>query len=270
MTDLERALLELEVDWPATPDIAAAVRVRVESEPAPAAGRAAWWRRGAGAGAGRRAPLAAGWRARLAYAAAALVLVGGGTLAASPAARSDVLRWLGLKSVEIRREAPKATPRPRSTLGRTLDLGRPIALAQADRALLRVPAALGDPDAVYATTLPDRSRAVSLVYAPRAGLRASDVTGVALLVQTFRATVSPFIQKTVGSAAGVGRLDIDGARAYWITGAHGFAYQATNGFGFEDQRLADRTLLMERDGLLYRIEGRLSRVKAVAIARSLP
>ena len=46
----------------------------------------------------------AGWRARLAYVAAALVLLAGGTMAVSPEARSTVLRWLGLDSVEIRRE----------------------------------------------------------------------------------------------------------------------------------------------------------------------
>jgi hypothetical protein len=189
------------------------------------------------------------WRARLAYVAAAVVLLGGGTLAASPEARSTVLRWLGLKSVEIRREPL------RPGVGRELDLGPRIALPGGTR----VPSALGTPDAVYDTSLPDGMHAVSLVYAGPP----------MVLVQTFRAAATPFIQKSVGSAADVERLRIDGARAYWITGAHGFAYQSPSGFGYEDQRLSDRVLLVERDGLLFRVEGALSRDRAVAVARSM-
>ena len=61
----------------------------------------------------------AGWRARVAYVAAALVVLAGGTLAVSPEARSTVLRWLGLESVEIRREPL------RPGVGRNLNLGEP-------------------------------------------------------------------------------------------------------------------------------------------------
>ena len=75
------------------------------------------------------------------------------------------------------------------------------------------------------------------------------------LVQTFEATASPFIEKTVSSADGVERLTIDGAPAYWITGSHGFAFQSPNGVAYDEQRLADRTLLLERDGQLTRVEG---------------
>jgi hypothetical protein len=227
VNELESALRELDIEWPATPDLATAVTARIAQ---PVEHRVSW-------------------RARLASVAAALAIVAGGTLAASPEARSTVLRWLGLKSVEIRREPL------RPGLGRELDLGTPIALP----AGARVPSALGTPDAVYRTPLPDGTRAVSLVYAgpPK------------VLVQTFRATATPFIQKSVASAKDVERLEIDGARAYWITGAHGFAYQSPRGFGYEDQRLSDRVLLVERDGLLIRVEGAISRDRAVEIASSM-
>jgi hypothetical protein len=237
VNELESALRDLKVDWPATPDLATVVATRIAAEPRGDSRR-------------RPAPRAASWRARLAYVAAALVIVAGGTLAASPEARSTVLRWLGLKSVEIRREPL------RPGVGRELDLGTPIALPRGTR----VPSALGAPDAVYDTPLPDGTHAVSLVYAgpPK------------VLVQTFRASATPFIQKSVGSADDVERLEVDGARAYWLTGAHGFAYQSANGVGFEDQRLSDRVLLVERDGLLLRVEGAISRDRAVEIARSIP
>lgn len=226
MNELENALRELDVEWPATPDLATAVTARIT---APAKHRVTW-------------------RVRLAYFAAALVLLAGGTLAASPEARSTVLRWLGLKSVEIRREPL------RPGVGRELDLGTPTALPRG----ALVPSALGAPDAVYRTPLPDGTRAVSLVYAGPP----------MVLIQTFRAAATPFIQKSVGSADAVERLEIDGARGYWITGAHGFAYQSPNGFGYEDQRLSDRVLLVERDGVLLRVEGAISRDRAVAIAKS--
>jgi hypothetical protein len=160
-----------------------------------------------------------------------------------------VLRWLGLKSVEIKREAP------RPTIGRELNLGDPIALPRGTR----VPAALGSPDAVYRTRLPDGSTVASLLYKGPP----------MVLVQTFRAQASPFIEKTIGGGADVERLSIDGALAYWITGAHGFAYESPRGGAYESRRLADRTLLVERDGLLIRVEGALSRQRAVEIARSI-
>ena len=63
---------------------------------------------------------------------------------------------------------------------------------------------------------------------------------------------------------------MDGAPAYFIAGAHGFAYQHGTGVRFEDQRLAGNTLLVERaDGLLIRVEGDLDRDQAVAIAASM-
>ena len=58
---------------------------------------------------------------------------------------------------------------------------------------------------------------------------------------------------------GVERLRVDGAPAYWITGAHGFAYRGrTDNVDYEHQRLAGHTLLVERDGVLLRIEGAIA------------
>jgi hypothetical protein len=169
--------------------------------------------------------------------------------------------------VEIRRETPRATPPPRSPTGATLGLGRRVTLAQARRGgPVLVPRRLGAPSAVYAGPLQDGPRAISLVYPPGPGLPASSVTGTALLVQTLRATATPLIKKTAGSAATVEELTVAGARAYWLTGAHGFGYQSRDAVGFERQRLADRTLLVERGGLLLRVEGAMSRARAVEIA----
>jgi hypothetical protein len=165
-----------------------------------------------------------------------------------------VLDLLGLRSVRIEHREPRP-----STFGRRIAVGDPVTLAQARRQFpLRVPAALGPPDAVYLSTNPAR---VDMVY--RGGP----------LVTELRATVTPVIQKAIGAAAKFERLRVDGDPAYFISGAkHGFAYipAGTQEPLYEDQRLAGNTLLVERaDGLLLRIEGKLDRAEAVRIAESV-
>src|SRR5687768_9710297 len=122
---LEHELRALEVEWPATPDLAGAVLVRLRTEPAPEPTRRGLRRRlrpePARRGLRRRLrpePARRGLRRRLrpalAWSAAVLVAAFGVTMAASPSARSAVLEWLGLKSVKVERREPAATPAPRS------------------------------------------------------------------------------------------------------------------------------------------------------------
>src|SRR5215207_4469517 len=78
MSELETRLAALDIEWPETPDVAAAVRQRLAETDAP-----------------RR-----GLRRRLAVAVAAFLVALGGVMAV-PSARSTVLDWLGLDGVEI-------------------------------------------------------------------------------------------------------------------------------------------------------------------------
>jgi hypothetical protein len=248
MADLARELRELEVAWPETPDVAGVVAARL-----------------AEAGARRRRPT---WRPVVAWALAAAVGLFAVVMAASPDARSAVLEWLGLKGVRVERREPRApAPRP-GTLGAGLRLGRPVTLAEARRSGRPVPLApaLGAPDAVYLG-----ARSVSLVYGARPGFTRSPETGAALLVQAFRARVGEYIQKALGSGTRLARLRVDGDPAYFIRGTHGFAFDSGGGsVGFERERLAGNTLLVERaDGTLLRIEGAIGQARAVAIARSI-
>ena len=146
-------------------------------------------------------------------------------MAVSPSARTDVLRWLGLESVEIKREVPR--PRP----GASLQLGTPTTV-EALRVPVLVPKALGEPDA-YKTTLSDGTVAASLVYPGP------------VLVQTFKASARRFIEKSVASADAVEEVRVDGKPGYFITGAHGFAYESGPNVNYEDQRIAGNTLLLE-------------------------
>jgi hypothetical protein len=246
MADLEQALRELRIDWPGTPDLASSVRARLQPRP-------------------RRRP----WKARIAIAIAVLL---GATMAIEPA-RSAILEALGLKGARIERKEPTATPsppQPGATLGEGLGLGEPVTLERATRDAgfaFGVPGAgLGPPDAVYL----DQGR-VSFVYRAGGELPRSAETGAGLLVTESRALVAPFIEKAAGPGTRIERLTIDGDPAYRLSGApHGFAYQLEGeDVRFEEQRLAGSTLLVEHDGLLLRIEGRIPRERAIEIAESI-
>jgi hypothetical protein len=236
---LERELAELQIEWPETPDVAAAVSARLVSPPP----RRRWW-------VARPA-----WQ--VAVAALALVIA---VVMAVPPTRAAVLDLLGLRSVRIEHREPRP-----STFGRGLSLGTPVTLEQARRRAdfpVKVPAALGPPDGVYFSENPAR---VDFVY--RDGHR------VGTLVTELRAAATPVIEKAIGSASKFERLEVGGDRAYFISGGqHGFAFIPAGSQEpvFEDQRLAGNTLLVERsDGLLLRIEGKLDRDAAVRIAESV-
>jgi len=276
MPNLERALRELQVDWPETPDLAAAVLVRIAAEgPAvPAAAPAPPPRRRLSV----RLPVLRALHPGVAWALIVLLVALAG-VAATPSARSAVLEWLGLKGAEIERREPDAPPAParRGALGEDLLLGRAVTLPAAVKAAgfdVVVPddPALGDPDAVYFadTDTPPGGR-VALVYGPRRGVVRSAQSGVGLLVEQFAATTSPVIQKAAGEGVVLESITVDGEPGYFLSGApHGFAFvDRTGNAQFEDQRLAGNTLLLERRGLLVRIEGRISKDRAIALARSL-
>jgi hypothetical protein len=108
------------------------------------------------------------------------------------------------------------------------------------------------------------------VYPAKDGLKPSKITGVALLVQTFRASVDVTLLKKMSMSGSVEFLTVGGSPAYWISGEpHGFQYTTRDGNGdFVPQRLADHTLLVERGDKLLRIEGPITRERAIGLAVS--
>jgi hypothetical protein len=239
VSELERELRALRVEWPETPELAGAVVARLPERP-PRRGRWLDW---------------PAWQVAVAVGAVLVAVV-----MAVPPARSAVLDLLGFGSVRIER----AEPRP-SDFGSELSLGEPVTLETARRRAdfpVLVPEALGRPDGVY---VDDAPRRVDLVYRPREGLPR-------VLISEFRALATPMIEKTIGEATRIERLTVGGDPAFFITGAdHGFAYLLPSGAAnFETQRLAGPTLLVERsDGVLLRVEGELTREQAVRIAESV-
>jgi hypothetical protein len=252
VSDLELELRELRVEWPETPDIAAAVTGRLAAAGAPT--RRRWWQIDRPA-----------WQ--VAIAAVALFIA---VVMAVPPARSAVLDLLGFGSVKIVREEPRP-----SRFGIALGLGDPVTLEQARRRAgfpVLVPEAVGEPDGVYFYNNPATGKRVDLVYRERPGLPSSSNTGAGLLVTMFPAVATPVIEKSIGMGTKVERFTVDGDPAYFLSGRpHGFAYMVDpQRVGFEEQRLAGNTLLVERsDGVLLRIEADVSRDAAVRIAESV-
>ena len=174
--------------------------------------------------------------------------------AAIEPARSAVLEFLGLKSVRIERQATDPAPRP---FGADLDLGRPTSLEDAEKRaglVITPPSALGDPQSVWLREAP---AVVSLVY-----------RRPTTLVQALDARLdAPIIEKAAGPNVNVEPV----SGGYFLSGApHGVRYIGRDGRPVvEQQRLAGNTLIVERDGVLLRIEGRLTRDRALEVANSM-
>jgi hypothetical protein len=270
--DLEPALRDLgaHLDFPATPDLAAAVATRLREAPAPAMPEPR------ARGPLARLPRRPTWR-RLALAGLAAVLLAAAVLVVSPGTREAVARRLGLRGVEVRlggeRPAPTVTTRPGARL--ELGLGPRVTLGEARRRVafpVKVPTAAGfqRPDAVYVNPRPEGGR-VDLVYRARPGLPPSPNTDVGLLITEFQGTLTPdFIKKVVVGGL-VEEVRVAGQPGYWFSGEpHFFTYQDRRGEITDEQtRLAGNTLVWQSGPQTLRLEGQLSKQEALRIAESM-
>jgi hypothetical protein len=209
MTELERALSQLEVDWPTTPSFA--------------------YRRHA--------------RRRLAAVVFAIVLAVGIAFAV-PSARSSILRFfhLGGETIERVQTLPPAQER---TL--RASLGIPITHEQA-RLLLTRPFALRD----------------ARVY--RSGSAVSTLLpGGILFSEVHIAGGAVAIKKFIFGATGVRSVALDpDTTAFWFPGRHVYVPPAL------PARYAGSTLIWQRFGITYRLEGRgLTLDRATSLARLL-
>ncbi len=252
MAELERRLHELgrELEYPPEPPLAARVTARLEAAPATARPRSA--------------------RRTLVLIALAVLALGATAVAASRPVREALLDALGIGGVEI--ESTSAPPP--IALERTLELGEPatIALARSelDFAPL-VPRGLGPPDGVFIDYAVPGGE-FSLTYPPSARLPATKTTGLGLLITEFRGDLAgEYAHKVLPEATRVHQLEIEGHRAAWISGApHFFFYdREDDGYAERDLEVAENVLLLERGSVLVRLEGALSEVEAVRIARTL-
>jgi hypothetical protein len=267
--DLEGALADLAaaLEFPPTPDLAAAVTARLDEAPAPAPARAgprrwAW-------------PRLRGWR-RLAVAGLVAAVLAAAVLVASPGTREAVARRLGLRGIDIRIGGPPpstATTRPTDRID--LGLGERVTLAEARRRVgfpVLLPAGdLQRPDAVFVNQAVPEGGRVDLVWRARPGLAASPFTDVGLLVTEFRGRPTAEFLKKVTRMGLVEEVTVGGEPGYWFSGEpHFFTYRDAAGNLREEQtRLAGNTLIWQRGELTLRLEAQIPREEALRIAESM-
>jgi hypothetical protein len=254
--DLETQLHQMaaHLSWPPTPDLAGSAAARLTDQPVPHP---------------RRLP-------KVLLAAAVVVVVLGASLAASRSVRRAVSELLGLPGVKISTGPPPSIP---STTGPAapLNLGQPVTLAEAARRvgfIARVPALPGfeRPDGAYVSAPPPEGE-VTLVYRPRADLPPSGQTGVGLLLTEFRGTMEGgYFGKVAEPGTTIEAVSVNTHPGYWLSGApHAFFYQSTGGEIYPDTlRLATNTLVWQDGPVTLRLEGEVSRQRALAIADSVP
>jgi hypothetical protein len=261
---MENALRSLAraIDYPETPDLAPAVRARIEARPT--ATRAGLLQR---AEMGfRRAALAL---RQPAFAATAIVVIASVFLMMSPAARIAVADWLGFDDVRVSFDDPPVRP-----VGGELRLGRHVTLSEARSAVsfdVLVPEELGAPDEVYYNSFVSEGQ-VTLVYRARDDLPRARGTRVGAIVTQFEANFldQQFYEKFVRSSTTVQEVPVAGVRGLWINQPHALIFRGADGsIDNEDSRLSVPSLVWEKDGILFRLESSLSLQRAVAAAESL-
>jgi hypothetical protein len=246
MSELELALVELgrRLEYPATPELAPRVRVRLAEGPAPA--------------------FRAGRRRALALVLVVLAVAIGAVMAV-PGTRAAILEFFHLRGVTIERvgELPTVPLQPNFD---KLFLGEKVTLEEARKRAdfeVVVPEALGEPDAVYFQSGNPPSGMVSLVYGTAEQPRA--------LFTEFRATVDEVIFKKVAAGTHIAKVQVDGQPGFFLSGnPHEFSYFDRRGeYRQEIIRLAGNTLVWERGPLTLRLEADIDRKEAVEIARSV-
>jgi hypothetical protein len=239
MPELDLALKELgrHVEFPPTPDVASAIRGRVD--PQVRAARRSLFRRAPSADAEK-------WRRPVAIALAVLVVAIGAVLAVPPA-RTAILDWLGLRGVSIAR----VDELPPVSATEPLELGRRVTLEEAPLWVL-VPDE--EPDGIY-----EGHGRVSLLWGTpdRVRLLLTELQGQA------------FIEKLIRPGSRVGSVTVGGEPGAWLEDPHVVIFKDLRGQARESTpRLAGKTLIWQHGEVTLRLEGDLTKEEALRIART--
>ena len=255
------------VRYPATPDVVAAVMLRIgrlEAPPRPVdpglvvEDAAPVSLRGL-------PPSRRSLRRRSVAAAAAMVVAAVVVVGAAFGAHDAVADWLGIGAVQI-----ETVPLPDDLPGR-LGLGDPVTLDEAREGAsveVLVPETLGDPDLV----LLDDVGQVSLVYGLPVDADPAGGAGVGTLVTFLHGDFGPGLSKLVDSGiTDIRRVDVAGTDGLWLEGGP-HAVVRTDPTGNDvvvEGRLAANTLLWIRNGTTIRIETTADLATTLTIAQSL-
>jgi hypothetical protein len=193
-----------------------------------------------------------------------LVLVVAATVAAvavaalaSPAARSALSSWLriGGVTIEQRDELPPVDYQRRPDFGKRVTLEQARAIAPFHVRVLPE-SRLGAPSAVYV-----RHGMVTSIYGSPERPR--------LLVSQWRGARYGFL-KVVPSGTAAEPVSLGFGVGYWVPEAHAFHYNGPDGGMYEERfYLSAPALVWAERVTMFRLEGDVSRAKALELARSL-
>ena len=253
--ELEAALAALgeHVQYPETPDLASAVRQRIE------------------AGTPTRRRLVGFPRRWLAAAAVLALLVAGATLA-HPASRTAVADLFDIPGITLIADDSIELP----AVGEPLDLGEPVSLDEAQAGVsfqILVPDVdrLGEPDEIYLDEQP-HGGGVTFVYHADEELETTAETGVGILLTQFLGDINRGLYgKGAPEGVDVESFSLAGQPAYWLSGApHPFGFRDANGnFVSDTVRYAGNTLLWQAGDLTIRLESALDRETVIEIAEAM-
>ncbi len=251
---LEAELRDLgrHLDVPPPPDVAAAVRARLAAGDDPESRRR-----------GR-------WEHPVVKAAAVLAVVFAGLLVVSPQVRAAVVDLFRFAGIEFHQgeESPvpvdgRYAPLPGE---RTTDLD--VARATVEFRIW-VPDVLGPPDLVVAAD-GDPPRVISLLYFAGPGRPPVEPgsDGPALRIDQFQGSISPVFDKYLTFNAEP--VALGSYLGFWLDEAHPVLYvDRTGDIREESARMSAKTLVVEAGGTTLRIEGELTKERAIEIAHSL-
>jgi hypothetical protein len=198
------------------------------------------------------------WR-RTAVLAFALLALAVGAAFAVPQARTAILRFFHLGGATVVRveTLPPAVERPKAG-----GLGRSLSLDDAQRAVgfrLALPPFKGDgPTRVYVL---DDSVATVIIraYPPFHPL----------LLSEFRSLGPSSLKKLVFGETMIESVHVDGHAGFWLEGGTHTLQYFDRRLGFREQRVLihGNVLLWVRGGLTLRLEGKLTKDQAIALAR---
>lgn len=242
---LGAALASLDVGWPATPDLAPAVRARVEASPATVA----------------RLPRRRRTKTLLIAAAVTLLLAGAAVAAKLVIDLGAVVVRVPVASPIL----PTASPAP---------VGEAISLEEAADLLgsaVAVPAALGEPDRVWADrVITDAGTVarVTLAWRPRPGLPAIEGTRFGAVLMRFEGDTDVAFKEVYEDTGTVQPTRVGTRNAVWTTGPHLLQLLTSEGIAFV--RVDGNVLLWSDRPFTLRLETALTEREAVLIAESVP
>jgi hypothetical protein len=232
--ELRLASLADAIDYPATPDLAAAVEQALEP------------------GVRRRIRLRP-----LAVALAVALAIAAGVLASSPGARSAFLELFRLQGATVTRL--ESLPQVELVAP---DLGERLSREEAERRVgfeLLAPSGWGEPDAIHVRD----GRVASLVYGPRERPRV-------VLSQLDGSVWDGFLKKAAGGGTRIEEVIVGGERGLFVSGDEHYVMYLSEGRVLDERTsLAGNVLLWNRGPLLLRLEADVSRDEALELAEEV-